>query len=284
MALKAVVDSLDSVDEGQHNFYTEKEGKFYLDLEGVQDHPDVGALKRALDGQRERNKKLVEENKQLKERVAIVPEGFDPDELAQLRAKVEEYEADPSKRQPPDQKAAQEAVAARRLLEQKMASTEKAHATEIGKLRKQLEEKDTVIGRMLVEDGLTKALTEVGVTTPQFLRAAKAMLKQDIKVVVDEGGEYRAVVETDTGPLDIPKYVSDWAASDEGKPFVPPPRGGDAVGGNKQTVGKGLFAGEANPWSKEGWNLTKQGQILRADRGRAEKMARAAGKSIPPAV
>src|SRR5690606_29103586 len=49
MALKSILESLDGLPEDIKKEYTEKDGKFYLDLEGLDDHPAVGALKRAKD-------------------------------------------------------------------------------------------------------------------------------------------------------------------------------------------------------------------------------------------
>lgn len=49
MALKSVLTSLEGLSEELKKEYTEKDGKFYLNLEGLDDHPSVGALKRAKD-------------------------------------------------------------------------------------------------------------------------------------------------------------------------------------------------------------------------------------------
>ena len=50
MALQAVVETLDSVDEGLKAFYEEKDGKFHLSVEGGE---DTGALKRAKDHEKQ---------------------------------------------------------------------------------------------------------------------------------------------------------------------------------------------------------------------------------------
>jgi len=48
--LKVVVDSLDELDEGLREIYVESDdGKHYLQLEGVDDHPDVKGMKVTLD-------------------------------------------------------------------------------------------------------------------------------------------------------------------------------------------------------------------------------------------
>lgn len=49
MALKSILESLDGLPEDIKKEYTEKDGKFYLDIEGLDLHPGVGALKRAKD-------------------------------------------------------------------------------------------------------------------------------------------------------------------------------------------------------------------------------------------
>ncbi len=282
--LKAVLENLDELSETLRDAYTEKDGKYILSVEGVEEHPSVTALRNALQGERARRAELVKEVAKLKEKAGKVPDDFDPDELNTLRAKVETLEAelaDPNKgKGGPDAKAMQEAVAARRMLEQKIAGLEKTHAGEIEKWQKLVGKRDDYIKKLLVDDGLQKALTEVGVERP-FIKAVKSMLAPLCKVE-EENGEYNATVETDGGPLDIDRFVNVWATSDEGKNFVAPAKGGDA-GGGKPPAPK-VPGSDQNPWSKEHWNLTRQGQIFTQDRSRAEKLAKAAGKPVIPGV
>lgn len=49
MALKLVVDSIDEIDETQRSLYVEKDGKYRLDVDGVE---DVSGLKNALNSER----------------------------------------------------------------------------------------------------------------------------------------------------------------------------------------------------------------------------------------
>lgn len=276
--IRAVLESLEEIPQALHDIYTEKEGKFLLDLEGVEEHPSTSALRNALEAQKAARKKLADEVKTLKDRLAKIPDDFDPEEVARLKAQLEEYEADPTKQKPTD-KQREEAVAARKMLEQKITSLEKAHATEIDGFKKQIVTKDQFISQLLIDDGLTKALVEAGISK-EFLKAAKALLREDVKVV-EEDGEYRAIVETDTGPLEINRYVNDWVASDEGKPFVPQAKGGDAGGGRGTAQRQQIL--DKNPWTKEHWNITEQGKLFKTDRVRAEKLAKAAGKQLPAA-
>lgn len=68
MAYKAILETLEGLDESTAGNYVEKDGKFYLDIEGLDEHPGVGALKRAKNHEKELRQtaegKLVEaENK-----------------------------------------------------------------------------------------------------------------------------------------------------------------------------------------------------------------------------
>lgn len=49
MGIKAILLTLEGLDDAAKAHYTEKDGKFYLDVEGIDEHPAVGALKRAKD-------------------------------------------------------------------------------------------------------------------------------------------------------------------------------------------------------------------------------------------
>jgi len=49
MALKTVLDTLDGVDDALKPFYAETEGKFILQVEGVDSHPEVANLKSAYE-------------------------------------------------------------------------------------------------------------------------------------------------------------------------------------------------------------------------------------------
>lgn len=60
MALKSVLTTLDGLSEDVKKEYTERDGKFYLDIEGLDEHPGVGALKRAKDHEKTLRQKAEE--------------------------------------------------------------------------------------------------------------------------------------------------------------------------------------------------------------------------------
>lgn len=69
MALKSVLESLDGLSEDIKKEYTERDGKFYLDIEGLDEHPGVGALKRAKDHEKTLRKKAEEKAEELESQV-----------------------------------------------------------------------------------------------------------------------------------------------------------------------------------------------------------------------
>jgi hypothetical protein len=275
--LKTVVPNLDDIADEQKEFYVEKEGQFVLDVEGIDEHPAVAALKNALERQKSERRQLATDLAALKEKGKNVPEDFDLDKYNLMVAELEELKSGNKGGATDDER--RELATARKALEQKISNMEKSHSTEIAKKELQIKKLDGKIHQLLIDEGLTKSLVEAGVGK-EYIKAAKALLKGDC-TVIEEDGDYRAVVESDMGQLDIGKYVTDWVASDEGKVFIPPAKGGDANNQNKPSQ---RINTDKNPWAKDTWNLTEQGRILTEDRSKAEKLAKSVGKTVPPAA
>lgn len=108
-------------------------------------------------------------------------------------------------------------------------------------------ERDAVKGnlhKLLVDNGLTDALTKSGVA-PQFLDAAKALIKTQGQVEIAEvNGSATALISGKT----VNDFVSEWAQGDHGKHFkaAPANAGGGASGSNGNSgamAAKGNFAG-----------------------------------------
>lgn len=272
MALKMILETLDDVPEALHEFYTEKDGKYVLDAEGVDDHPAVASLKNAYRSEQERRRKLTTELAAEKAKTADLPEDFDPDEWARLKAEEEARQADPDNKDV--RKQIETAVSAARQQEQTKAASQ---------IKKIEGERDAAIAagdatkaqlrKRIVEDDLNKALTEAGVTKPTFLKAAKAMLERDVEVIEEDDGIV-ARMKADLGGDEIAKYVATWVQTDDGKVFVEPAKGGDAPGGKPPGGNNG-----PNPWKTETSNLTQQMEIIRRDPTQAKRLMKAAGWS-----
>ncbi|CAD7023184.1 hypothetical protein REJC140_00121 [Pseudorhizobium endolithicum] len=258
MALKAIIDSLDTVEEQFRSLYEDKDGKFVLAIEGIESHPGAAALKSALDRVRGEKRTLSEKLTGAESRLEGLPEDFDADAYETLRTQAEGKE-------PP--KIEERLTAQKTQLEAKFAK-------EREKLEERANKLDSTLRRVMVDDGLTKALLDAGIDKT-FLPAAKALLKEkgQIKLVEDDDAIH---VFADDGVNDrtpLTDYVRNWAGQDEGKVFVAKPTGGDAKGGDGRQFSD-------NPWDTSNGkkpNLTKQQQLIQENAVKARQMAQAAG-------
>lgn len=272
MALKAVLESLDDVQEATRDYYEEKDGKFVLSLEGIDDHPAVANLRSALERQKADRKKAADERDALKAKYDGVPEDFSADEWARLKAMDEAGEGDEGSKDV-RQKVEDATNRLKARYEAQAAADKKRLENEIAQRDERIATLDSQIRKRLVDDGLTRALAEAGVTKAPLLKAAKALLAPEVEVLDDEG-EYTARMKPDLGGDDLMKFVQNWVQTDDGKAFVEPARGGDALGS------KSARGGEANnPFGKATWNKTEQGRLYNGDRVKAERLARSAGFS-----
>lgn len=82
MSLKAVVSSLDDVPAEAHHLYVEKDGKFVLNLDDIDAHPAVSALKNAHERTKQSRADLA---KQIDELKGKIPDDFDPEEWKRLK-------------------------------------------------------------------------------------------------------------------------------------------------------------------------------------------------------
>lgn len=254
MALKTIVDNLDDVPEALRGEYKEIDGKFVLDIEGIDAHPSVVNLKTAHERQKTANKTLQTDLTAAKARLEGLPDDFDVDAYEALQAQAEGKA--PAKT---DEQVAQV-----------RAQLEKKHQAELGKKDERIATLEGAVTKATIDDGLSKALDEAGVD-PAFKPGAMALLKSKGAVkLIEEDGTFKAQVETDMGPMPLAGYVKDWSGSDEGKIYVKKATGGDAPGGNGRT-----FAD--NPFDPKNPNKTKQQELIVANDAKARQMALAVG-------
>ena len=210
MPVKLVLDSLDTVDESLKPLYVEhSDGKFHLDTEAdsVRGHRDVIPLANAY----ERTKtdltglrtKLTEAEKR------AAPEGFDADAWKAF------------KEGKPEAQYQQQIAQVRQTLEAERDEWK-------GKFEKSENEKR----QGAIERDLSDAIAAAGITNPAFAKAARAMLAPRVALDGEAG-----VLDIGLGPMGIGEAVKRWAAGDEGKAFVAPPKGDDARGNDRGSGG-----------------------------------------------
>lgn len=116
-------------------------------------------------------------------------------------------------------------------LEGKLSESTKAQTAALKEAKKAtdaLQASEGFTQRLLVDNGLTDALTKAGVTNPVHLKAVKSMLAGQVQIVA-EGENKLAKV----GDKPLADFIGEWAKGDEGKFFVAAPNnsGGGANGG-----------------------------------------------------
>jgi hypothetical protein len=255
VALKAILDSLDGVDPQFHDLYEEKDGKFVLVIEGIEQHPGAQSLKSALDRVRGEKRTLSEKLTTAESRLEGLPDDFDADAYEHLRQQAEGKEP---------------ANLDERLTAQK-TQLEAKFAKEREKLEGRNTKLDGALRRVMVDDGLTKALLDAGIDKT-FLPAAKALLKEkgQIKLVEDDDAIEVFADDGINERTPLSDYVRSWAGQDEGKPFIAKATGGDAKGGQGRSFGE-------NPFDPKNPNRTKQQELIVANDAKARQMAEAVG-------
>jgi len=184
--LKTVLDSLEGVDDAVQQFYAQTDdGTYVLQVEGVDQHPDVANLKSAYERTKADKQAAAQERDALRAKVNGLPEDFDPKEWEKLK---KGGQADP-----------QELVQLRQTLE-----------AERDEWKTKFEELQGQTRKMTVERTLAETLAAQGVTNPTYQKAAAAMLGPQAQL--DDKGN--AVVDTDMGPMPLADHVKRWVASD----------------------------------------------------------------------
>ena len=211
--LKTVLDTLEGVDDAVKGFYAETDGKFILQVEGVDSHPDVANLKSAY----ERTKADRDAARQERDAAKAIAKDFPDDFDAEKWAKLKDGKADEAA-----------LIKLRQTLEAERDDYKGKYEAEQGRALKNALDRD-----------LTDALNSAGVTNTSYAKAARTMLASDVKI----GDDGKPFVDTDMGPLALVDHVKRWAAG-EGKDFVTPASGGGATGGKNgsPTVNAETFA------------------------------------------
>jgi hypothetical protein len=269
VVLRAVLDDLTDVPETLKSEYTEKDGKFYLELDSsLNTHTSILPLANSLAGVRKENKTLKDKLATLEAKVAGLPDDFDPTKYADITAELDALKKDPNRDKDTEAKLQRE----RERYEQRLRDAEAKRLADLKAKDEEIKERDDLIHETLVDGGLTEALVKNGIAK-EFMGATRALLRGSVKVKKDDDGKRRAMVDTDLGEVDIDKFVENWSKSDDGKPFVVPARGSGSHGSGN---GRGS---EINPWVKESFNLTEQGRIINVDKDKARRLMKAAGRN-----
>lgn len=255
----------EEIPQGFEDYFAEKDGKWFLKVEGM---PDTGAVTRLTTTLA----KVRDELKTAQAEVKAYKTLGSPDEITAAITERDELkimvEAGDKK---PDQAKIDELVEKRVQL--KVAPLQR----ELDTVKSQLSEKEAKIGELsgamkktTIVQALTKAANEKKVVPEAvedlLLHASVFDVTEDGQIVTRDGVGV-------TPGLDPASWLGEIGAK---RPhWFPQSQGGGAKGGGH------LPGGGENPWSKNAWNLTEQGKFIRTHGiEKAKEAAKRAGVDV----
>lgn len=234
MGLKALLDSLDDVQDELKDHYKQDGDRFVLDIDGIDDHPKVRGVITANKANKDKRDQLKSELDGLKARLDGLPEDFDASVYQELRQAAEGKGGTPTEEQ----------------LEEARAKIRKKLETDFGKERAGLEDRlsklNGTLHRMTIDRGLADAMDQAQID-PRHKAKLLPYFKTAAKIVVEESDDgFSAKFDTDMGQVSLGDYVREWATSDDGKIYVakptgPSPKGGAGGHGGNKTITRSQF-------------------------------------------
>lgn len=239
MPIKAVLESLDDVQEEIKPLYKEADGKFVLDVDGIDDHPKVSGVVTANRENKRKRDEHKAEAESLKKRLEGLPEDFDASAYEELREAAEGKGGTPTEEQIAE------------IREKIRAKLEPKYTEPLAKKDEEIKGLRGAIEKMTVDGGLSAAMDAAHIDGQHKPKLLPYLKSQGRIKVEEEEGQFSAMVETDMGNVSLQQYVQDWASSDDGKPYVakstgPDPRGGKG-GGGSNTIPRSQFDSMPQP-------------------------------------
>jgi len=265
MVLLAIYNTQEEIPEPFQELFTERDGKWELtEVTGIKTQSDIDRVQASLVKERSDHKATKEKFAPFAE---LDPEQMakDTDELAEARIRLEHGEGEIDEEKMTtlvDAKVATQTAPLRRELE-KLGEERDGLITENGEYKN----KET---NRLISDAVREAA--IGIKVIDTAMDDVLMLSERVFEIQEDG-----TVLTKDGVGVTPGIAPDiWFSEmqDKRPHWWPIAQGGGANGGG----GGGGFAD--NPFSSEHWNMTAQGAAQRADPGKAERMAKAAGTTV----
>lgn len=262
--LELVVDDVNSVPEQFRTLYVEKDGKHHLNItvKGMKPEADLNRTMEALRKERSDHNQTRSKLKPF--------EGLNIEEVTAQLARIPELEIAAEGKV--DDKKVEKIVESR--IAQRLGPVQRERDT----LKSQVDDlSKTVEGFRTKEKTRTIHDAVRGAASKAKLRdtaVEDALLFAERVFDVDDTGSVMARDNAGVTPgIDPVTWLTEMVNK---KPHWFAESAGGGAGGNT----RGSGSGTTNPFSREHWNLTEQGRLVRENRAQAENLARAAGTTI----
>lgn len=255
MALKYKFKSKEEIPGEHQGFYAEREGAWVLDVEGAVD-------KGRLDELRTHNANLLKQVEELQASLG----GLEPEAVKRLAEEKRKLEEDAAR---------------------KAGDLDKLVLGRVKPLEEQLKalsgERDALyqkLSDLQINQGAVAAATKRGLRPSAIADLALRVrsvfrLEGGVPRAFEADGKTPKVGRDGVSPITLEEWVEGLAAE---APHLFAEHAGGGAAGNGAGGGGGAVPFGENPWRRETFNLTRQGELVRQDPARAKALRAAAGK------
>jgi len=250
MALKLKYASKAEIPTEDQRLYVERGGAWVLDADGVVE-------KGRLDEFREANVGLRRQLEEMQARFA----GIDPEAVRKVEAEKQRLE----------EEAARKAGDLDKVLAARMKPVQEQVAA-LGAERDALNGRlsDLQINQAAIAAGGKRGLRPTAMADLVLRVRSVFRLVNGVPVAMEADGKTARAGKDGVAPMTLDEWV-------EGLVTEAPHLFAENSGGGASGNGSGGAGGGENPWKRETFNLTKQGQVVRGDPARARTLMAAAG-------
>lgn len=262
MAIKAIVDDINEVDEKYRDLYTQKGDKWELTgVTGFKTQGDIDRLQTSLTNERAAHAAT-------KSKFAPLAE-FDLNEVVTKLDRYAELEASAGNKL--------DEAGIQKLVDARLNTVKAPLERELNKAKQDLVVRDQEVEgykskekQRKISDAIRVAavklkVQESAIEDAIMLGERSFEVTEEDRIITRDGIGVTPGVEAETWLTDMQAKRPHWWGTSQG--------GG--ANGSRSTA-----TGAENPWSDAHWNMTKQGQIFNENASKAEQMAKAAGTSL----
>ncbi len=268
MKLKAIYDKQEDIPAGFESAYTERNGKWELQVEGMKTQGDVERVQEALDKERDEHKKA-------KKRLRGMGDDDDADSVQDLKDKVEDLEAKletAGKDKVSDEEIQKRVDAAVKIEIRPLQRDLKKVTEERDELSGTVSAQSSQINSGLIRGDVARVIgnKDLGIN-PESLPDIEMFADNVMEVGEDGNRTTREGVTGVTPGLSLEEAIKEFRANGQRNPWFGETRGTGSGGGD------GKPHGGKNPFSEKHWNSTEQGKLIEGNPTLAKSLAEQAG-------